>query len=168
MSTSPAPDATGVMTVSVHHGMFCWFEHHSDSPERAVAFWTALVGGEHAAVPLPCGGTMHLMNAGPHHRWSLRPLAGCPAPLIERGPHWLPFVAVDDTDAAYARALSHGATGVTAPNDNGMGRGAVIVDPHGAAHVGTPTSRSTRWTPRPPRPRHSARRCRATSCRFRV
>jgi hypothetical protein len=121
------------MTVPVHHGMFCWFEHHSDSPERAVAFWTALVGGEHAAVPLPCGGTMHLMNAGPHHRWSLRALAGCPAPLIERGPHWLPFVAVDDTDAAYARALSHGATGVTAPNDNGMGRGAVIVDPHGAA-----------------------------------
>lgn len=133
MSTSPAPDATGVMTVPVHHGMFCWFEHHSDSPERAVEFWTALVGGEHAAVPLPCGSTMHLMNAGPHHRWSLRALAGCPAPLIARGPHWLPFVAVDDTDAAYARALSHGATGVTAPNDNGMGRGAVIVDPHGAA-----------------------------------
>jgi hypothetical protein len=76
---------------------------------------------------------MHLMNSGAHHRWSLRALAGCPAQLIERGPHWLPFVAVDDTDAAFARALERGARCVTAPNDNGMGRGAIIEDPHGAA-----------------------------------
>jgi predicted enzyme related to lactoylglutathione lyase len=121
------------MTVPVHHGMFCWFEHHSDALERAIEYWTALVGGESMAVPLPCGNTMHLMNAGQHHRWSLRALAGCPALLIERGPHWLPFVAVDDTDAAYARALERGARSVAAPNENGMGRGAMIEDPHGAA-----------------------------------
>lgn len=133
MSTSPAPSASDVMTVPVRHGMFCWFEHHSDAPERAVEYWTALVGGEHAAVPLPCGNTMHLMNAGQHHRWSLRAIAGCPALLIERGPHWLPFVAVDDTDAAYARALEFGARSVAAPHDNGMGRGAIIEDPQGAA-----------------------------------
>jgi len=133
MSTPPAPSASDVMTVPVHHGMFCWFEHHSDAPERAVEYWTALVGGEHAAVPLPCGNTMHLMNAGQHHRWSLRALAGCPALLIERGPHWLPFVAVDDTDAAHARALELGARSVAAPHDNGMGRGAIIEDPLGAA-----------------------------------
>ena len=131
MSTSPAPSASDVMTVPVHHGMFCWFEHHSASPERAVEYWTSLVGGEHAAVPLPCGNTMHLMNAGQHHRWSLRALAGCPALLIERGPHWLPFVAVDDTDAAHARALELGACSVAAPHDNGMGRGAIIEDPQG-------------------------------------
>jgi predicted enzyme related to lactoylglutathione lyase len=133
MSTSPAPSASDVMTVPVRHGMFCWFEHHSHAPERAVEYWTALVGGEHAAVPLPCGNTMHLLNAGQHHRWSLRALAGCPALLIERGPHWLPFVAVDDTDAAYARALEFGARSVAAPHDNGMGRGAIIEDPQGAA-----------------------------------
>lgn len=133
MSTSPASSEPTVMTVPVQHGMFCWFEHHSDAPERAIEYWTALVGGEGVAVPLPCGNTMHLMNSGQHHRWSLRALAGCQALLIERGPHWLPFVAVNDTDAAYARALEHGARSVDAPNSNGLGRGAIIEDPLGAA-----------------------------------
>ena len=133
MSTPGPAGIPEVMTVPVHHGMFCWFEHHSDAPERAVGYWTALVGGEHVAVPLPCGGTMHLMNSGAHHRWSLRALSGCAAPLVERGPHWLPYVAVDDTDAAHARALERGARSITAPNENEMGRGAVIEDPFGAA-----------------------------------
>jgi len=129
MSTSPASSGAtqpSVMTVPVTHGMFCWFEHHSEVPERAMEYWTALVGGEHAAIPLSCGNTMHLMNCGEHHRWSLRALASCPAPLIERGPHWLPYVAVDDTDAAYARAIARGARSITAPHDNGMGRGAML------------------------------------------
>jgi len=39
----------------------------------------------------------------------------------------------DDTDAAHARALSRGARSIAAPHDNGMGRGAIIEDPHGAA-----------------------------------
>jgi len=133
MSASTPAGAPGVMTVPVLHGMFCWHEHYSAAPERAVEFWTALVGGEHAAVPLPCGSTMHLVSAGTHHRWSLRSLVGCPAPQVARGPHWLPFVAVDDTDAAHARALERGARTITAPNENGMGRGAIIEDPHGAA-----------------------------------
>lgn len=121
-----------IMTVPVRHGMFCWFEHRSDDPERAIEYWIALVGGEHAAMPLPCGSTMHLINSGPHHRWSLRATASGPAPLAERGPHWLPFVAVDDTDAAYARALERDARGIAAPYDSGYGRGAIIEDPHGA------------------------------------
>ena len=87
MSTSPASNAADFMTVPVRHGMFCWFEHHSDVPERAVEYWTALVGGEHAAVPLPCGNIMHLMNSGEHHRWSLRALAGCPALAAVAGWH---------------------------------------------------------------------------------
>ncbi|MFM9145035.1 MAG: VOC family protein, partial [Phycisphaerales bacterium] len=133
MSASSSAGTSGIMTVPVHHGMFCWFEHHSDAPERAIAYWTALVGGDHVAVPLPGGGTMHLMNCGAHHRWSLRSLSGCPAPLVERGTHWLPYVAVDDTDAAHARALARGARSIAAPHDKGMGRGAIIEDPHGGA-----------------------------------
>lgn len=62
--------------------MFCWFEHHGESPRRAVEF---------------------------------------------------PFVAVDDTDATHARAVERGAKTIVAPNDNGMGRGAMIEDPQGAA-----------------------------------
>lgn len=133
MNQSNSTGDAAIMTVPVHHGMFCWFEHHSAAPERAVEFWTALVGGEQAAVPLPCGRTMHLMSAGTNHRWSLRALAGCPDPLIERGPHWLPFVAVDDADAVHARAVERGARSIAAPHENGMGRAAIIEDPHGAA-----------------------------------
>ena len=79
MSHDTTSSEADVMTVPVRHGMFCWFEHHSDAPERATDYWTALVGGESMAVPLPCGNTMHLMNSGQHHRWSLRALAGCPS-----------------------------------------------------------------------------------------
>lgn len=126
MSTTPS-------TVPVHHGMFCWFEHHAASPEAAVDYWRSLLGGESMQIPLPGGDAMHLLNQGQHHRWSLRAIARCPALLQERGPHWMPFIAVDDTDQAFARAVELGARVIAAPHDSAIGRAALLEDPQGAA-----------------------------------
>ncbi len=49
-------------------------------------------------------------------------------------PHWLVYFAVDDCDTSAARAKSLGATVRVPPSDiGGIGRFAVIEDPHGAA-----------------------------------
>ncbi len=49
-------------------------------------------------------------------------------------PHWLPYVFVDDVDAAVARARRLGAKIPMSPEDiPGIGRYAVLEDPTGAA-----------------------------------
>jgi hypothetical protein len=48
-------------------------------------------------------------------------------------PHWLPYVAVDDVDAAIARARKLGATILLSPEDiPGVGRFGMLEDPTGA------------------------------------
>ena len=47
-------------------------------------------------------------------------------------PGWSVWFAVDDCDAAAARATELGATVLVPPNDMDFGRGAVLADPHGA------------------------------------
>ena len=47
--------------------------------------------------------------------------------------HWLKYVAVEDTDAAWNKAGQLGATQLAPPMDvPGMGRFAVLADPSGA------------------------------------
>jgi predicted enzyme related to lactoylglutathione lyase len=57
--------------------------------------------------------------------------------MTEQGgerPHWLPYVAVDDADAAIARARRLAATICVEPEDiPGVGRFGVLQDPTGAA-----------------------------------
>ena len=49
-------------------------------------------------------------------------------------PNWLPYIGVDDTDAATGRARELGATVTVQPQDvPGTGRFSAIVDPTGAA-----------------------------------
>ena len=49
------------------------------------------------------------------------------------GPHWLPYIAVDDTDAVIARAKKQGAMIPMEPEDiPGVGRFGVFRDPTGA------------------------------------
>ncbi len=116
-------------TVTVHHGMFCWFEHHSRDPIGAAAFWVKAMGHESQDIRLPDGGTMHFLHSNGQPAMST---LACPTALQARGPHWLPYIAVDDIDAAHASALAAGANEVVAPHDNPAGRASTIIDPQGA------------------------------------
>lgn len=69
---------------------------------------------------------------------------------------WLPYISVDDVDAAVSRASAAGARTVAAARDVSLGRVAAIVDPQGAviglarSNIGDPDDKTT--APAPGRP----------------
>ena len=108
----------------------CWNELATTDTSAAGQFFQELLGwaaetrqlGGVAYTRFKCGeaAAAGMMEIGAY--WSSAP------------PHWLVYFAVDDCDARAARATSLGATVKVPPSDiAGVGRFAVIEDPHGAA-----------------------------------
>lgn len=118
-------------------GSLCWNELTTRHPQDAIDFYTTVFGW-HAHVnsfPLPDGGE------GSYTEWRLEadgdPIGGMmvmgddwPADLP---PHWMTYFAVEDTDAAAARAAELGGAVPVAPTDIPPGRMAVLNDPSGAS-----------------------------------
>ena len=121
---------SSILTIPVRAGMFCWLEHHSSDPARASQFWSQLLGGAAQEIPFPDGTVMRMHEREGHPMFSMMP---CPSYVEARGSHWLPTIAVDDIDAAHARALAAGARSLLEPHDNPFGRASVLEDPQGAA-----------------------------------
>ncbi len=116
------------MTTTPHiPGKFVWFEHVSNDPAKARAFYEPLFGWH--VENMPMGGQPYslLMN-GAQGIGGLRTAdAGVPN-------HWISYLSVTDVDDRYQAALAAGAKGTFAPMDfPGVGRGAGLVDPTGAA-----------------------------------
>lgn len=112
------------------HGTPCWVDVMVDDADAARAFYTALFGWTaDPGVPEYGGYTMCRLEG--------RPVAGLsPKPEGSSDPNaWSTFLAVDDADAAVARAASAGGTTVTEPTTVGtLGRMAFGADPAGAAY----------------------------------
>ena len=107
-------------------GKFVWFEHQSDDPVRAQAFYEPLFGWNVQPMPLE-GEPYRMIQSG---EVGIGGLVTGPAGQRAR---WRSFVSVQDVDASYAAALSSGARGATPPTDFApVGRDAAIVDPTGA------------------------------------
>jgi predicted enzyme related to lactoylglutathione lyase len=109
---------------------FCWNELCTKDSAKAGDFYTGLFGwGKNAQQMGPMIYTS-FMNGE-------RPAGGMYEPTPEMGdipPHWLPYFAVDDTDAKVSKAKELGATIKFGPDDiPDVGRIAVIQDPQGAA-----------------------------------
>ena len=116
--------------IGVHneHGAFCWGQLNTSDTAAAQAYYSALFGWgaktsgdggmaytEWTLAGTPIGGMMALPP-------------GAPAPS-----HWLAYFAVDNCDAAAAKAKSLGAQECVPPTDiPGSGRFAVFTDPQGA------------------------------------
>ena len=106
-------------------GVFAWDELHATDPDAAASFYGDLFGWATTEFVEE----YRLLNAG------ATPVAGL---MQERGgspgAYWLPYFAVDDTDAAAATAMELGA-GVIVPPESmeNVGRYAVLTDPTGAA-----------------------------------
>jgi len=111
------------------HGAFCWAELNTNDPEAAAAFYTAV---------LPWDG--HRSDSGPHPytEWLVggRPVGGMIQIDRSWGPvpaHWTTYFAVDDCDAAVARAVELGGSSkMPATTIDGVGRFALLDDPTGA------------------------------------
>ena len=101
---------------------FVWFHNHSEKPSEARSFYEKLLGWRPSDGP---SGTT--MFAGP-----TGPFAGLGA--NEGGSAgWLPYVQVDDVDAATTKALKLGAKLRKAKSRGPAGEFSVVEDPGGAA-----------------------------------
>ncbi len=108
-------------------GRFYWNELWTDDPNQALRFYAEVLGYSHKAMDMGAQGTYHVLEHGGVPRGGIMT---APAGVAA---HWLPYVSVDDADAAAKRAARHRGTVELAPTDiPGIGRFAVVRDPQGA------------------------------------
>lgn len=111
-------------------GALAWTQLNSKDTAKAKTFYTQMFGWTFRDDPDPMGGTYTtwMKSDGVAGGMMAMP-AEAPAPS-----HWLGYWAVDDVDAAHAKAVSMGAMSFVPPTSiPGMGRFAVLADPQGAA-----------------------------------
>jgi predicted enzyme related to lactoylglutathione lyase len=101
---------------------FVWFDNNSDSPDESKSFYEKLLGWKPDEGP--GGMTMFAGENGPFAGLALRGTAG---------PGWLPYVQVDDVDAATKKAVKLGATVLDPKKRGPAGEFSVVRDPGGAA-----------------------------------
>lgn len=104
---------------------FVWFHNNGQKPEETKAFLESLLGYQSSAGP--GGMTMLTTSAGPFAALGGR------ADRYGDQDEWIPFVAVDDVDAATQRAVGLGAGLVREKTRGPAGEFTVIRDPGGAA-----------------------------------
>jgi predicted enzyme related to lactoylglutathione lyase len=101
---------------------FVWFHNSSEKPSDSVAFYEKLMGWSPSGGP---GGMTMLGGAK-------GPFAGV-APNEDGVVGWIPYVQVDDVDAATKKATRLGARVVKAKTRGPAGEFSIVRDPGGAA-----------------------------------
>lgn len=101
---------------------FAWFDLRTDDAAGAQQFYSELLGWQIAEE-----GDMPPMIAGANGPWAL--IGGAPLP---GGPQWLPYIQVDDLEAASKRAEELGARIVHERTEGPAGAFTTIADPTGA------------------------------------
>jgi uncharacterized protein YndB with AHSA1/START domain/predicted enzyme related to lactoylglutathione lyase len=108
-------------------GAVCWNELLTSDTGAAGAFYGKLFGWEGVTFPDPAM-KYTVLKHGARDIGGMGPLPNPAAP-----PHWLPYVRVENTDAALKLAGELGGRTIAGPLDIPMaGRIAVIIDPQGA------------------------------------
>ncbi len=116
-------------TAATPAGAFHWNELWTDDPARALRFYTTALGYTTTDMDMGPEGTYHLLHQSGAPRAGLMKAKDPKAPNM-----WLPYVAVDDADAAAARASRLGGKVVLPATDiPGVGRFSILLDPAGAA-----------------------------------
>ena len=116
--------------MSEDHGRFIWYELMVPDVAAATRFYTEVVGW--TAEAMSGGMPYTLFNAnGAGVGGAMELSAEHRAQGIP--PNWTAYVAVDDCDAAAAKAKALGGSAMREPSDiPGIGRFAIVTDPHGA------------------------------------
>jgi predicted enzyme related to lactoylglutathione lyase len=120
--------------MSTNQGSFVWYELMTDDPNAAAAFYRDVIGwatqdagmADRSYTIISMGSTM------------VGGLMAIPAEARAMGarPGWLGYVGVDDVDACAQRVRAAGGAIHRPPEDiPGIGRFAVVADPHGAAFI---------------------------------
>ena len=110
-------------------GGWFWNELTTQDDAAALAFYEKVFGFRHDTMPMPNGGSYHVLKQGDAMRAGIAKASDASIPTM-----WLQYVKVADCDASAARAESLGANIVMPGTDiAGIGRFAVFIDPQGAA-----------------------------------
>jgi|HubBroStandDraft_6_1064221.scaffolds.fasta_scaffold301795_1 predicted enzyme related to lactoylglutathione lyase len=129
-------------------GRFVWHELHTNDRAKGVKFYGTLMGWEIKDVAMGPGEPYGLcMLGGKDHAGIMKSMAPANVP-----PHWLPYIAVDNVDAAAAKVKDLGGKIMGPPMDiPDVGRFAVVADPQGATFAVYTDSKPYREEPeRPP------------------
>lgn len=112
------------------HGNFHWNELMTHDVQRAKTFYEDAVGWTFDPMEMPFG-TYWVAKGAEEAVGGMVEMTG---PQFEGVPdHWMAYLAVDDVDARFHKATSHGASVIRAPFDiPGVGRIAILNEPGGA------------------------------------
>lgn len=115
------------------HGSFMWNELMTRDDDGAVAFFEKLLGWTHLDWPMgPNQPPYRIMKAGGVSVAGMMKMAEPQFPS-QIPAHWMAYIAVDNVDMRYQKALSLGGEGVHPPMDiPQVGRFCLIKDPTGA------------------------------------
>lgn len=117
--------------MSDDHGRFIWYELITTDPKAAQSFYGDVVGWTFTDMPGD-GFTYTVANANGNGVAGLM-LIPPEAKAMGAPPHWSGYVCVDDCDAAAEKLKGLGGSVIRPPSDiPGVGRFAVVSDPHGA------------------------------------
>ena len=118
------------MPVDIPRGRFVWHELLTTDPDAAARFYPKVMGWK--VVPYDKDPSYRIWMAG---KSGLGGLMKLPEDARRMGApsHWMPYVAVPDTDEAVRHAQTLGARVLVGPTTIPAGRFAVLADPQGAS-----------------------------------
>ncbi len=113
------------------HGTFCWNELMTWDVEKAIKFYSELIGWKIADSGMP-GMNYNIAKAGDKQVAGM--MAMTPEMPAQVPSHWMSYITVDDVDGAAAKVKKLGGTILHGPADiPTVGRFCVVQDPTGAA-----------------------------------
>jgi predicted enzyme related to lactoylglutathione lyase len=116
--------------VEGEHGAPCWFELETHQGGSSAEYYAALLGVEAPEMAEMPGSYWTLSVAGEMAGGIWQDPEGKDAPV--GGPHWVPYIQVDDVDTTVSAAVAAGAAVVFEAKDTPYGRFAKLRDPQGA------------------------------------
>jgi uncharacterized protein len=120
--------------MSRNHGSFVWYELMTSDTKAAAAFYHSVIGWD-AQDSGMTDRSYTILSLGPTMIGGLMPI---PAEARAQGmrPVWMGYIGVDDVDAYATRVTAAGGAVHRPPEDiPGIGRFAVVADPHGAVFI---------------------------------
>ena len=119
-----------------HEGQFIWYELMTGDTAAAAEFYSAVVGWQCAAAPnSTAGGDQYFVFSIPGFEMGTGGMMALKPEMADGGarPGWIGYVGVDDVDAKAKEFADNGGDIHMPPTDiPGIGRFAVVADPHGA------------------------------------
>jgi predicted enzyme related to lactoylglutathione lyase len=120
--------------MSQSHGKFVWYDVMTTNTKAAESFYQGVIGWDVKDSGMP-DRSYTLLLVGPTMVGGLMPIPESARAMGAR-PCWMGYVAVDDVDVYAGRVKAAGGTVHRAPEDiPGVGRFAVVADPHGAGFI---------------------------------